>query len=395
MKVIISGGGIGGLTAALCCLHYGHEVTVLERAPNLGEVGAGIQIPPNAMKVFKALGIEDRIAQQAFRPEALEARMGQSGRDLFKVPLAEAANTRWGGPYLHIHRADYIAVLETVLSETSASSVLTGHEVESYAQSDDKVRVQLTNGDEISGDALIGADGIQSPIRTHMLGAEKPVYTGNVAWRTVVPIEKLGSDAPLPTACVWMGRGRHCATYRLRGGQLANLVGVVETDKWTSESWTQEGSKQEALNDFEGWHPTIRRILEESDTLFRWALFDRPPLETWVDGHVALLGDAAHPMLPFMAQGAAMAVEDAWVLAAQISQPGHSVEAALRSYQDIRYGRASKVQARSRGNAKTFHQSSLIGQLNTYGPMWLAGKMFPTAILRRLDDLYGYDVTQV
>ncbi|CAN0106005.1 unnamed protein product, partial [Chrysoparadoxa australica] len=312
MKIIISGGGIGGLTTALCCLHHGHEVTVLEAAPELSEVGAGIQLPPNAMKVFAALGLEDLITERAFRPEAFEARMGVSGRFLFSIPLTGKTKTRWGAPYLHIHRGDYIAALERALKEKNKRVIKLGHKVTSYNQSADKVHVKLADGTEVEGDILIGADGIHSIIRTHMLGPESPTYTGNIAWRTVVPIDKRGDAAPRPAASVWMGRGRHCATYRLRGGELANLVAVIEKDEWTSESWTEQGSREEALKDFAGWHPTITRIIEQSDALFRWALFDRTPLKTWTDGRVVLLGDAAHPMLPFMAQGAAMAVEDAW-----------------------------------------------------------------------------------
>lgn len=394
MKIIISGGGIGGLTAALCCLHHGHEVTVLEAAPELSEVGAGIQLPPNAMKVFAALGLEDLIVERAFRPEALEARMGVSGRFLFSIPLNGRTHKRWGAPYMHLHRADYIYALERALADKSAGIIKLGHKVASYSQSDDKVDVKLADGTQVQGDILIGADGIHSAIRAQMLGAETPAYTGNIAWRTVVPVDKLGDAAPRPAACVWMGRGRHCATYLLRGGELANLVAVVEKDEWKSESWTEQGSREEALKDFAGWHPTITRILEQSDTLFRWALFARAPLKTWTDGRVALLGDAAHPMLPFMAQGAAMAVEDAWALAKQLSQHSLSAGAALQVYQAIRYDRASKVQALSKANAKTFHQQTLAGQLKTYAPMWLAGRILPGAIVRRQDALYKYDVTK-
>ena len=393
MKILISGGGIGGLTAALCFLHHGAEVTVLEQAPKLGEVGAGIQIPPNAMKVFAALGLDAELAETAFRPVAIEARMGLSGLELFHIPLAEHAVKRWGAPYLHIHRADYIAVLAAALRSQSPHALLLGGEVAGYSQTEDEVEVRLADGRRISGDALIGADGIHSPVREQMLGAEKPIFTGNIAWRAVVPMAALGAHAPRPTACVWMGPGKHCVTYRLRRGTLANFVGVVERDDWTTESWTERGTREEALADFADWHPTITRLLGEADTLYRWALFDRAPLPRWVDGRVALLGDAAHPMLPFMAQGAAMAVEDAWVVAREVTQKT-SPARGLEAYQHLRLSRASRVQAGSRANAKTFHKRTRLGQLATYGPMWLAGKFAPVAVHKLQDPIYGHDVTR-
>lgn len=397
MKIIVSGAGIGGLTAALCFIQQGAEVTVLERAPELGDVGAGIQVPPNAMKVFENLGLDNELAKIAFRPEAIEARMGRSGLGLFNIPLADAAIARWGAPYLHIHRADYIAVLETALRKQAPSAIQLGAELVSYSQNETGVTALLVDGTEVTGDVLIGADGIHSPIRETMLGPQAPVFTGNVAWRAVVPIDKLGDLPPRPTACAWMGAGKHCVTYRLRRGELANLVAVVERDNWTaesrSESWVERGTHEEALADFQGWHPTITCILSEATELYRWALFDRAPLQTWIDGRVALLGDAAHPMLPFMAQGAAMAVEDGFVLANELAK-ANDVRQGLYAYQQKRLKRTAVVQAGSRANAKTFHRRSLATQLATYGPMWLAGKIAPTVIHARQDWLYGHDVTK-
>ena len=392
MKIVIVGGGIGGLTAALCFLHHGSEVTVLEQAAALGEVGAGIQVPPNAMKVFEALGMAEALAETAFQPEALEARLGRSGRQLLRIPLAAAARARWGSLYLHMHRADYIAVLAAAVRAKSPDAIKLGAEFTHYEQDAHSVRAHLADGTEHVGHVLIGADGIHSAVRRQMLGVQKPLFTGNVAWRAVVPLEKLGKYAPRPTACVWLGNGKHCVTYRLRRGALANFVGVVEREDWTKESWSARGTNAEALADFDGWHPTITCMLSQAKTLYRWALFERAPLAKWVDGRAALLGDAAHPMLPFMAQGAAMAVEDAWVAAHSLSD-GKPVHDALRTYQAQRYARATKTQAASRANAKTFHKRTRLRQFAAYAPMWLAGKISPMAIHKRQDALYGYDVT--
>lgn len=394
MKAAIAGGGIGGLTAALCFDHFGIGVQVLESAPELGEVGAGIQISPNAMKVFEALGLGDALAAVAFQPEGIELRMGESGRSLIRTELGTTAEARWGSPYLHIHRADLIGVLQSALAERAPETVRLGASVEGYKQDGEHVVVHVADEKRIEADVLVGADGIHSRVRAQMLGPDTPVFTGNVAWRAVVAVDQLGPDVPAPLATAWMGRGKHAVTYLLRRGQLANLVAVVERDDWTKENWSEIGSRDEALAEFADWHPAVTRLIKEVDSLYRWALFDRPPLKTWIEGRVALLGDAAHPMLPFMAQGAAMAIEDGWALAAKLSAMSGEVPAALAAYQDMRKARASGIQASSRANAKTFHQRTVFGQLKTYGPMWLAGRIAPSIGLKRQDTLYGYDVVR-
>lgn len=391
MKAIIAGGGIGGLTAALCLSRVGWQVEILEQAAEIGEIGAGLQMSPNAMKVLEALGIDQDLEKTGFEPDGIELRMGVSGMALIHAPLGRTARARWGSPYLHIHRADLVSVLASALEVRAPGAVRLGQSVVSYDQDTTGVTAHLSTGEQARGDLLIGADGIHSAVRTTMLGPDNPTFTGNVAWRAVVPVERLGGDIPNPVAGAWMGRGRHAVTYLLRGGTLANFVGVVERDDWTKESWNEPGAHEDALADFAGWHPTITRLIEEADTLYRWALFDRPPLPKWTEGRVALLGDAAHPMLPFMAQGAAMAVEDSWALAAALANSDR-IETALDAYRAIRFNRASAVQAGSRANAKTFHQRSLAGRIKTYGPMWLAGRIAPKIGLQQQDAVYGYDI---
>ncbi|MGJ8558975.1 MAG: FAD-dependent monooxygenase [Litorimonas sp.] len=400
MKVLIAGGGIGGLTAALACAHFGHEVVVLEQASVLGEVGAGIQIPPNAMKVFCALGIADRIARDTVQPTAIEIKMGRSGRSVFSVPLLDDAGVDlaarlWGARYLHIHRADYISALWDTLRDKPAITLKLGAAVAAIDQAARAVTVTLSDGTQHRGDLLIGADGLHSVVRTWMHGPDRPTFTGNIAWRAVVPVEALGSEAPKATACAWMGAGQHAVTYQLRGGRMANFVGVVEQTEPIAEGWSARGMKADALVDFAGWHPTITTLIKAApeDALFRWALYDRAPLPHWTQGRVTLLGDAAHPMLPFLAQGAAMAVEDAWVLAEAITK-AKDLDAGLRTYQAARLPRTSRVQAGSRDNAKTFHKRTTLSQLATYGPMWFAGTVAPSIIRQRLTWLYGEDVTQ-
>ncbi len=393
MRVLIAGGGIGGLTAALAFQKLGHEVLLFEQAGILDEVGAGLQLSPNGMKVLNALGASARVAKDAFRPKALEMRMGKSGRLLFDIPLRKAAINRWGADYLHVHRADLVEALKEVLLERAPNALMLGRKLVSYGQTGSGVTARFDTGEQVEGDVLVGADGIHSTVRTQMLGEDAPRYTGMTAWRAVAPVSELGDQSVPSTACVWVGSRRHAVTYRLRGGSLANFVGVVERKQKHLESWTATGSREDALKDFRRWNPAVTSIIEKADTLHRWALYDRSELPRWHEGRVVLLGDACHPMLPFLAQGAVMAIEDAYVLARELSGDG-PVEDALSRYEAVRKPRASKVQAGARANAKLFHKGNPVTQLSTYGPMWMAGRMMQPFIHSRNDWLYGHDVTQ-
>jgi len=327
---IIAGGGIGGLNAALCLHKFGWNAVILEQAEAIAEVGAGIQISPNGMKVLQALNLDKEMEVCAFRPEASQFRLGRSGRIIFTSSMAHYEQ-KFGAPYLHVHRADLIATLKNAVEERMPGALRTDQNVTSYGQDANGAWANLSDGSLIRGDILIGADGIKSVIRSQMLGPEAPRFTGNVAWRAVVPVEKLGGNIPPPTACVWAGEGKHAVTYLLRGGTLANLVAIIESDDprddGREEGWMVEGTREDALADFRGWHPVITTLLEQAENHHKWALFDRSPLEKWNEGRVVLLGDACHPMLPFMAQGAVQALEDGYVLARLLTKHDNHITA--------------------------------------------------------------------
>jgi salicylate hydroxylase len=392
MHVLIAGGGIGGLTAALALCKHGHRVTVLEQSPRLDEVGAGLQISPNGMRVFEALGVCARVERDAFRPRSQELRFGKGGGLILSIPLRTVSVARWGGEYLHVHRADLIDALSGALQDRQAGAVQLGRRVVSYSQDTGSVTAHLDTGETVEGDLLIGADGIHSAIREQMIGPDAPRYTGHVAWRAVAPVSLLGSDAPPESASVWVGARRHAVTYRLRRGSLANLVAVVECKEKHIESWTATGAREQALKDFKGWSPVVRRILETAVTLNRWALYDRDPLESWSQGRVVLLGDACHPMLPFLAQGAVMAIEDAFVLARSLSARA-PIGAALAAFEAERKPRTTRVQAGARRNAALFHRGDPVSRLATFGPIWLAGQMLPGIAHGQYDWIYAHDVT--
>ncbi|MEM8655965.1 MAG: FAD-dependent monooxygenase [Pseudomonadota bacterium] len=389
MKALIVGGGIGGLSAAIALRLRGWEVTAVEQASALSEVGAGLQISPNGWRVLEALGVAPLLAKRVFEPEAIEMRLGVSGRQVFRLQMKGYAVRRWGAPYLHVHRADLVDALAQRLGQLAPDAIRTGQSVAAYAPEGE---VTLDDGTRVSADLVVGADGLHSVIRRQMLGPGDPRYTGNIAWRAVVRVDALDAPPP-PTACVWAGDKRHAVTTRLRAGTLANFVGMVEEPKPAPEGWRIEGSRDDSIAAFAGWDPVIAGIIAKAPLLNRWALFDRAPLPRWHDGHVALLGDAAHPMLPSMAQGAVQALEDAWTLAAVLDGAA-DIERALQRYFDLRIDRVSRIQAGSAANARMFHKASGLGQIGFYGPMALGARLVPGLIHARQDWVYRHDVTR-
>ncbi|MEY2759760.1 MAG: hypothetical protein RIR33_3538 [Pseudomonadota bacterium] len=391
MKVVIAGGGIGGLSAAIALAKVGFEVELVERAQALTDVGAGIQLSPNATKGLAGLGVLEAVAQAGSTPLTLEMRIGRTGEKVFSIPIAQEARRRYGSPYIHVHRADLIEVLARAAAFAGVA-VRLGARVSAYVRDRDGLRVGLDTGAIVPCDLLVGADGMRSTVRRQMMVEQEPRYTGAVAWRMTVPAD-VAPDLP-QAAIVWAGPGRHAVTYRIRRGELINFVGVVETDRWPGESWDQPGNPTDLADDFGGWAPPIPDILVSASQCFVWALFDRDPLPTWSGDRVVLLGDACHPMPPFQAQGAAMAIEDAIVLAKCLQAHGVSQDALTR-YEQLRKPRATKVLASARANMGLFHRSNALTQAATYGPMKLADRLFPAFVRSRQDWIYDYDVRHV
>jgi salicylate hydroxylase len=391
MKVLIVGAGIGGLCAALSLHKAGIDVRVFERASALGEIGAGVQISPNGVRVLHGLGLQAALDAVVFRPQAVELRLHRSGFEVSRTPLGAQIAARYGAPYYHIHRADLHRLLLDAVRERLGDIVELCREVVGVSQTADGVQVGFADGGSESGDGLVGGDGIHSKVRAALLGPEKPTFTGNVAWRGVVPIERLKGVDLRPVVTSWMAPHSHAVTYFLRRGELVNFVGVTESAEWTGESWTELGRKADLLRDFTGWHTTVRAIVNAIDEPYRWALFDRRPLPKWSEGRVTLLGDACHPMLPFMAQGAVMAIEDGAVLAACLAGGYNDIPAALKRYEALRLPRTAKVQAGARAQGAIFHLSSPLARLSTYGAMSLASRLSPSKVAARSDWLMSYD----
>jgi salicylate hydroxylase len=385
---IVVGGGIGGLTAALALAGRGLRVTVVEQAPQLGEVGAGIQLSPNATRVLFALGLEPALGEIAFRPQAVEARTWRRGVALSRVELGDALVGRFGAPYFHVHRADLIDVLARAVASEPLVALRLGAACARIESSERGAAALLASAERLESDLVVGADGIRSAVRESLFGPERPRFTGNVAWRGLVPASALAGAEVRPVAALWMGPGAHFVHYFVRGGALVNFVGVVERGDWREESWSARGEKRDLLRDFSGWHPTVRAIvaLAPEDGCFRWALFDRDPLPRWSRGAATLLGDACHPTLPFMAQGACMAIEDAAALATCVSAaPAGEIPAALARYEALRRARTAGIQLGSRRNASLYHMrrpASWLRNLRLRAGRGLGGQS---------DALYRYD----
>jgi len=359
MKIAIAGAGIGGLTAALCLAKSGHDIELFEQADRFVDVGAGIQCGANAMHVFDYLGLSPELAERAVRPSGIHFRDYCSGGRLHTIELGDAYTQKYDAPYLHIHRADLHALLLRAFKLQSRNKLHMGCRVESFDEGESAVDVYFDNQTYLSADCLIAADGVHSKIRTQIAGDFAPRFTGNVAWRGVVSVADLPIDWMETVASNFVGPKKHMVLYYLRNRTLANFVGVVENKTWRDDSWVAKASWEELSNDFAGWHPCVQSIIDavDKEQCYRWALYDHRPLRNWSSKRVALLGDAAHATLPFMASGAAMAIEDARILQRSLNE-STALSEGLILYQNSRINRTTQVQRDSARAGSLYHFNS-------------------------------------
>jgi salicylate hydroxylase len=381
-QVTVVGGGIGGLAAALALAQRGAVVTVLEQAPVIAEVGAGLQISPNGWRVLQGLGLADALAATSPRSMAVHLRDFRRGARVFSMDL-----TRPDQPWHLVHRADLIALLQDA-AMAAGVTIRLGVKVDAVETTPTQTLLRLACGTVEPHGLTIAADGLHSPARAALNPKSRPFFTGQVAWRCLVPVE---ADLP-PEAHVFMGPGRHLVRYPLRDGRLVNIVAVEERDDWAAEGWHHRDDPAHLARAFVDFCPEVRALLDHAQDVHLWGLFRHPVASVWHQDRLALLGDAAHPTLPFLAQGANMALEDAWVLARCLSEdpdPG----AALARYAGLRRPRAARIVQAATDNAAHYHLRPGPMRFAAHGALRLANRFAPHLVTGKFDWVHRFDVT--
>ncbi len=390
-SITILGAGIGGLTAAVALARRGANVTVLDQTPELADVGAGIQITPNGSAVFEALGLGRRLHNISVPLEQVELRDYHSGKSILNLQMNDRRHSN-NNPYLLVHRADLIDMLAASVKRHGVTLSL-GKKITGVAIGFDQATLPVEDGPQRTTKILIGADGLRSLTRQSVTVARKPEFTGQVAWRTTIEARHVPIYDTVPTATIYAGPGRHLVTYPVRGGALINIVGVEARESWAAEGWNHRDDPENLRNAFSGFAPEVRRLLSLCDDVYLWGLFSHPVAESWHQSGVAILGDAAHPMLPHLAQGANMAVEDAWVLATEMDRHD-DLQHAFAAYQKARKKRVARVVKASRGNTRIYQMRGGLQRAVVHGGMRLMGRFAPGRAASRFDWLYGVDVTR-
>ena len=354
MRVLVAGGGIGGLTAAIALRHQGIDALVLEQAEVPAEIGAGIQIASNAAIVLRELDLESAIRAVGVKPQSYDYRDLRTGRMLYQAPLGDEAARRYGAPMYNVHRADLIRIL---FDAVPAEAKRLGARCTAVSQTDDGVEVRLQTGETLRADALVGCDGIHSVVREHLRGNEEKHFANILMWRSLVPAERLEGLGLEERGNYWFGPGRTLITYWVRPKNLYSILASVPAHEVQRESWTESGDIAEMLRSFEDAEPRARAMLEQANSAFITGMYYRDPIDSWTSGRITLLGDAAHPMVPFLAAGAGQSIEDAWTLARVLARRRDDVPGALLEYERRRLPRTTRIQAGARAAVKLMHET--------------------------------------
>lgn len=381
---LVAGGGIGGLAVAVALAQKGYPVQLFEQAPEFGEVGAGIQLGPNFFRALGRLGLKEAALETAWQPNALVMRDALSGDVITRMPLGEAVRQRFGEPYAVIHRADIHSAILAAARAHPMVELNTSSKLASFEDDGAGVTVTLDDGRTAHGRALIGADGLWSQVRQAVVGDGKPRVSGHIAYRAVLKREDVPDDLWCPDVVLWAGPRTHLVHYPLRRGELFNLVAVFHSDKYV-EGWDSNGDIDELMHRFKGERPEVLRLLERIETWRMWVLCDREPVRTWSRGRVAVIGDAAHPMLQYLAQGAGMAVEDAVAIADAVAASPDDLPGAFHTFSEARYLRTGRVQLMARFYGEFYHASGVAAELRSN----MLGARPPEAAMEGMAWLYG------
>jgi salicylate hydroxylase len=392
-KIVIVGGGIGGLAAALSLLKRGLDVEVYEQAPELKEVGAGIQISSNGTRVLYALGLENALKRVQVLPSRRVIRHWSTGETWNWFDLGATTAQRYGTPHVMLHRGDLHGLLADAVRAQKSDAVKLGRRCAAISTDGGHAEVRFENAESVRAAYVIGADGIHSKIRAGLFGADRPEFTGCVAWRGLVAMERLPPNLQTMLGTNWLGPHGHVLHYPVRRGEIMNFISFVERDDWQVESWVTQGTKDELANDFRGWHPDVHEIIGRIETPYKWALMVRGPMPRWSQGRVTLLGDACHPTLPFLGQGGVMAIEDGYVVAACLDKYFDDPATAFARYEEIRRERTATVVRKSHENRRSAFSPELAnpGAVATE----VAREWQQERVRERMEWLYAYDATAV
>jgi salicylate hydroxylase len=390
-RIAVIGAGIGGLAAALALLRRGLDVEVYEQAPELGEVGAGIQISSNGTRVLYALGLEDALRGVQVLPTRRQIRHWSTGETWDWFELGAVSAKRYGTPHVMLHRADLHALLAEAVGRLKPDAVHLGRRCIGLTPSDRQVEIRFETGEAASAAYVIGADGIHSRVRECLFGPDRPQFTGVVAWRAVVPMEKLPSRLAQMVGTNWLGPRGHVLHYPVRRNELMNYISLVERDDWQIESWTVAGTRSELANDYRDWHADVHAIIANIETPYKWALMVREPLPQWSRGRITLLGDACHPTLPFLGQGGVMALEDGYVVAACLQRYFADPAKALGRYEELRKERSAAVVRAAHENRKQVFSPALADKDAI--AVSVAREWQQVRLRERFEWLYAYDAT--
>lgn len=389
LKVLVSGAGIAGLTLAITLAKSGNSVILFDKSDEFHDIGAGIQQASNAMQIHAALGIDKQIESLSLEPESIDFYDLLSAKNLFSLDLLGTHKSRYGHKYLHIHRSD---LHRTLLNEAKKCnvSIYLKSKVNSYVNTNAGVSTVI-NGKTFQGDVLIGADGIRSSVRKHLNGVEIPNYTGYSAWRGLVRTSKLPPNLIPRATNNWLGENKHIVCYYVKNGDFVNFVAVTKHEKWLEQDWKLEGSLSQMRDCFKDSDNRVQILLDNCHKCYLWGIFDISPLDNWTDGHVTLIGDAAHPMMPFLAQGASVAMEDAWVLTHYLNKYNKNIELGLKKYQEARLLTANLIQKYSKENADLYHMRPSFKKSVRDLKFSLATK-YPSLLNHKFDKVFGNNV---
>jgi salicylate hydroxylase len=392
-RILIAGAGIGGLCCALALIQRGFHVTVLEQAQQLGEVGAGFQVSANGVRCLADLGLASELKEIATEASGKQVRLWSTGQTWKLFDLGAESVRKYGFHYYLVYRPDLHGLMERHVRGLQPDAIRLGAKVVGVEQDAEGVEVELEGGERIRGDILIGADGVHSRVRRALFGASEAQFTGCVAWRGLIPREKIPRHLQENVGTNWIGPGAHVIHYPLRNGELMNFVGIVERSDWQVESWTERGSIEECLKDFEHWHDDVRALIQGIQQPYKWALLSRQPMTRWTTGRTTLLGDACHPTLPFLAQGANMALEDGIVLARCLAADAAHPNAALARYEALRMDRTSRIVLGSAAAGARFHNPLLADPVEA--GRYVDAEWSEHRVRERYDWLFSYDATAV